>query len=50
MIMHQQIGQPRKNGQILRNIQSSKTESEGKRNSEQTTYWYWNWVYIQFVD
>ena len=37
--IYQQIGQPRGNGQMSRNIQSSKTESERNRKSEQTDFY-----------
>ena len=34
----QQIGQPRRNGQISRNTQLSKTESGGNKQSEQSSH------------
>ena len=38
-VLGQQIEQPGRNGQISRNIQLSKTESERNRQSEQTDHW-----------
>ena len=37
-ILHQQIGQHRRNESIPKNIQSAKTKLERKGNSEQTDY------------
>ena len=37
-IIYQQIGQPRRNGQISRNIPPSKTESGRNSQSEQTNH------------
>ena len=36
--------QPRRNGQIPRNIQSFKTESEINRIYEDNNYGKWNWI------
>ena len=38
--IYQQSGQPKGNGQILRKVQSPKTEPERNRRYEQTNYKY----------
>ena len=42
-VICQQIGQPRRNGQISRNIQACKTESGRNRKYEQPNHKHWNW-------
>ena len=37
-VIYQQIGQPRRNGQISRNVKITKTQSGRNRQSEQTNH------------